>query len=152
MARNRPVQVESLYREIRTVLDQARASAYRAVNAAMVRAYWQVGHLIVEHEQGGRRRAGYGEGVLEDLSRRLTKDFGHGFDVRNLRYMRQFYLAYPASLVDAEEAGSGKRNALRSEFDRESKRTNYRDSGKNSPGRTIGNCSASKMRPRAGGI
>ena len=53
----RVVQVESLYREVRSVLELARASAYRAVNVAMVRAYWQVGRLIVEHEQSGRRRA-----------------------------------------------------------------------------------------------
>ena len=69
---------EPLYREIRAVLESARAGAYRAVNAAMVEAYWQVGRLIVEHEQGGRRRAAYGESVLEDLSRRLTADFGRG--------------------------------------------------------------------------
>ena len=45
---------ESLYRDIRAVLESARSSAYRAVNTAMVQAYWQVGRLIVEHEQGGR--------------------------------------------------------------------------------------------------
>ena len=82
---------EPLYQEIRSVLESARAGAYRAVNAAMVEAYWHVGRLIVEHEQGGRRRAAYGEAVLDDLSRRLTADFGRGFDVTNLRKMRQFY-------------------------------------------------------------
>lgn len=114
MTEKRPAQMESLYRDVRSVLEQARASTYRAVNVAMVRAYWQVGRLIVEHEQGGRRRAAYGEAVLEELSQRLTRDFGRGFDVRNLRYMRQFYLAYPALASEAEDAG--KRNALRSEF------------------------------------
>lgn len=85
------VQVESLYREVRSVLEHARASAYRAVNFAMAHAYWQVGRLIVEYEQGGRRRAGYGEALLEDLSRRLTSEFGRGFDPSNLRYMRLFF-------------------------------------------------------------
>jgi len=47
-----------------------------------------VGRLIVEHEQGGRARAAYGEAVLADLSRRLTAEFGRGFDPSNLRYMR----------------------------------------------------------------
>lgn len=82
---------EPLYREIRVVLESARTGAYRAVNAAMVQAYWQVGRLIVEHEQGGKGRAAYGEAVLEDLSRRLTADFGRGFDPSNLRYMRLFF-------------------------------------------------------------
>lgn len=86
---------EPLYQEIRAVLESARAGAYRAVNAAMVRAYWHVGRLIVEHEQGGRKRAAYGEAVLEDLSHRLTADFGRGFDPSNLRYMRLFFQRFP---------------------------------------------------------
>jgi predicted nuclease of restriction endonuclease-like (RecB) superfamily len=97
---------EPLYREIRTVLESARASAYRAVNTAMVRAYWHVGRLIVEHEQGGRQRATYGEAVLEDLSRRLTADFGRGFDVTNLRKMRQFYRMFEIRDTVRLESGS----------------------------------------------
>jgi predicted nuclease of restriction endonuclease-like (RecB) superfamily len=84
-----------LYQQVRAVLEEARSTAHRAVNTAMVRAYWHVGRLIVEHEQGGRRRAAYGEALLEDLSRRLMADFGRGFTVTNLAYMRQFYLAFP---------------------------------------------------------
>ena len=104
-----------LYREIRTVLDSARAGAYRAVNAVMVEAYWNVGRLIVEHEQGGRTRAAYGQAVLAGLSGRLTTDFGRGFDVRNLRYMRQFYLAFPVHRTLRDKAAAVKnRNALRS--------------------------------------
>jgi hypothetical protein len=86
---------EPLYREIRAVLESARAGAYRAVNSAMVHAYWQVGRLIVEHEQGGRKRAAYGAAVLDDLSLRLTADFGRGFDPSNLRYMRLFFQRFP---------------------------------------------------------
>jgi len=47
--------------------------AYRVVNEAMVHAYWQIGRLIVEHEQGGRKRAAYGEAVLKDLSRSFRR-------------------------------------------------------------------------------
>ena len=63
----------SLYREIRAVLEDARHSAYRVVNFAMVRAYWQIGHLIVEQEQTGQVRAEYGRAVLRGLSDRLGK-------------------------------------------------------------------------------
>ena len=107
---------EPLYREIRAVLESARAGAYRAVNAAMVQAYWNVGRLIVEHEQGGRKRAAYGEAVLDDLSQRLTSDFGKGFTTTNLKYMRSFYLAFPIrhALRD-ESAAAEKVNVLRSE-------------------------------------
>jgi len=119
---------DPLYRDIRAVLDAARASAYRAVNTAMVQAYWQVGRLVVEHEQGGHRRAAYGEAVLADLARRLTADFGRGFDVRSLRYMRQFYLAFPPTEAASQSAGSGtgKRNAVRSELAESAKRNAVR--------------------------
>ncbi len=108
---------DTLYRDIRSVLESARHSAYRAVNAAMVQAYWQVGRLIVEHEQGGRKRAAYGEQVLDDLSQRLTADFGKGFTATNLKYMRSFYMAFPIrhALRD-ESVAAEKMNALRSEL------------------------------------
>ena len=83
---------EPLYREVRAVLDAARAGACRAVNAAMVEAYWQI----------GRRRAAYGQEVPEELSGRLSEDFGRGFDNPQPALMRQFYLAFP------ERPGSGR--------------------------------------------
>lgn len=85
----------NLYGAIRQVLETARRSAYKAVNFAMVQAYWQIGRLIVEDEQKGEVRAEYGKKVLEELARRLTADFGKGFDASNLRYMRLFYQAFP---------------------------------------------------------
>jgi len=105
--------VATLYRAVRTVLDQARASAYRTVNVAMVRAYWQVGWLIVEHEQKGQERATYGEAVLEELSRRLMAEFGRGFDVTNLRKMRQFYRMFEIRDAVRLESGKTKRDAPR---------------------------------------
>jgi predicted nuclease of restriction endonuclease-like (RecB) superfamily len=95
---------DTLYLSIRGVLESARSSAYRAVNAAMVEAYWQVGRLIVEHEQGGEKRAAYGEAVLADLSRRLTAEFGPGYTVTNLKYMRQFYTAFPIGHAVRDES------------------------------------------------
>jgi len=104
---------EPLYREIRAVLESARAGAYRAVNAAMVQAYWHVGRLIVEHEQGGAKRAAYGEAVLDDLSRRLMAEFGRGFDVTNLRKMRQFYRMFEIRDAMRLESDKTKRDAAR---------------------------------------
>jgi predicted nuclease of restriction endonuclease-like (RecB) superfamily len=86
---------QSLYEQVRHVLEESRATAYRAVNYAMVRAYWSVGRLIVEEEQRGKSRAGYGERLIETLADRLAAEFGPGFDGRNLRSMRAFYLAFP---------------------------------------------------------
>ncbi len=81
----------NLYKEIKSILDEARQSAYRAVNFTMVVAYWEIGKLIVEDEQKGKKRAGYGEALLKDLSQKLTKDFVKGFSVQNLENFRKFY-------------------------------------------------------------
>ncbi len=81
-------------RQIASILNAARERAYAAVNFAMVEAYWEIGRSIVE-EQGGKERAEYGEALLQGLAERLTADFGKGFDARELRKMRQFYLSFP---------------------------------------------------------
>jgi len=98
----------SLYAEISAVLEKARSSAYRAINLAMVQAYWRIGYLIVEHEQEGKERAEYGKALLKELSGRLSSEFGKGFDVTNLRKMRQFYLLF--SKRDAVRLKSDKTN------------------------------------------
>ena len=82
------------YESIAEVLRTARSKAYRAVNFVMVEAYWNTGRMIVEEEQQGKERAGYGEGLVRGLSHRLTQDFGRGFGVSNLFAYRQFYLAF----------------------------------------------------------
>jgi hypothetical protein len=61
----------------------------------MVQAYWLIGREIVEVEQHGEKRAGYGARVVEGLAKRLAGRVGKGFSVPNLRNMRQFYLTYP---------------------------------------------------------
>ena len=99
--------VDSLYAEVRNILEQARVSAFRAVNFAMVQAYWQVGRLIVEHEQKGKERAEYGKTVLKTLSHRLTVEFGKGFTLTNLKYMRQFYLAFPKGHALSDQSPHG---------------------------------------------
>jgi predicted nuclease of restriction endonuclease-like (RecB) superfamily len=83
-----------VYTEIRQILEKAREKAYTAVNSAMVDAYWNIGKIIVE-KQGGQERAEYGVGLLENLAVRLTADYGKGFTVTNLKYMRQFYIQFP---------------------------------------------------------
>lgn len=85
----------SFYESVKAVLDKAKQDVYRAINFSMVDAYWHIGCIIVEEEQQGNNRADYGIGLLKDLSRRLTNDFGKGLDERELRRIRQFYLAFP---------------------------------------------------------
>jgi len=96
--------IDTTYQNIRAILEKARSTAYRAVNFAMVQAYWEIGRIIVEEEQKGEERAEYGKALIKELSVRLTRDYGKGFIERNLWYMRDFYLTFP------------KVNALRSEL------------------------------------
>ncbi len=84
-----------LYLGVREVLLAARTTARRAINDAMVQAYWQIGRLIVEDEQGGEKRAEYGKRVLPELAERLTTEFGKGYSVQSLWNYRQFYLCFP---------------------------------------------------------
>jgi predicted nuclease of restriction endonuclease-like (RecB) superfamily len=110
-----------LYAEIKSILDDARKSAYRAVNFAMVLAYWEIGKRIVEEEQKGNKRAGYGEALLKELSEKLTAEFGKGFSVAGLKNYRQFYLAFSqhpkrSALRSESPAMEEKSSALRSEL------------------------------------
>lgn len=76
------------------VLAKARKNAKTAVNLSMVYAYFEIGRMIVEEEQHGANRAAYGKQILKELSAYLTKIYGKGFSVTNLKQMRQFYFAY----------------------------------------------------------
>jgi len=87
--------VVKLYRSVRKVIEQARGFVSIAANTALVRQNWEIGRLIVEDEQGGKRKAEYGKAQIAELSERLTVEYGNGYTATNLRYMRQFYLAFP---------------------------------------------------------
>ena len=86
---------KSLLNNIKILLESSRQQLQQTVNTAMVQTYWHIGRLIVEEEQNGNNRAEYGKQQLLILSEELTKDFGKGFDARNLRNIRQFYRCFP---------------------------------------------------------
>jgi predicted nuclease of restriction endonuclease-like (RecB) superfamily len=95
----RGTSLDALVSRIRSILTEARTDVVRTVNSQMVRAYWLIGREIVEDEQQGKHRAGYGESLVENLSTRLIQDYGKGFTPTNLKYMRLFYLTYPDPLT-----------------------------------------------------
>ncbi len=83
----------NIYENIRNEVEKARQKVYAAVNFAMVETYWNIGKQIYE-AQGENERAEYGKGLLKFLSEKLTEEFGKGFTITNLKYMRQFYIAF----------------------------------------------------------
>ena len=86
---------KSFFKDIRSILADARQKAYGAVNFIMVEAYWKIGRRIVKEEQGGKGRAEYGTYLIKELSRNLGEEFGRGFSVANLKNFRQFYMVFP---------------------------------------------------------
>jgi predicted nuclease of restriction endonuclease-like (RecB) superfamily len=96
---NPPLQqtpdLSALLSSLRGLIQEARRHALRQLDAGQVRTCWEIGRHIVEFEQGGTVRAEYGKRLLETLARDLASEFGRGFDISNLRYMRLFYQAFP---------------------------------------------------------
>ena len=80
-----------LYGSIKQIIENARNNMHREVNRAMVDTYWQIGELLVNEEQQGKQRAEYGKQLIQEISRKLTLEFGKGFSAQNLWNMRQFY-------------------------------------------------------------
>ena len=94
-AHQEPGRHGDLVDEIVNLLEDARRTSARAVNALMTATYWEIGRRIVEYEQKGSSRAEYGQSLLKELAADLTGRYGRGFGWRNLFQMRAFYLAYP---------------------------------------------------------
>ena len=88
-----------VFGDVSKIIDAARESAARSVNAAMTSAYWLIGRRIVEFEQSGAERAEYGAALLERLAADLTGRFGRGFSRQNVQNMRLFYLSYPPEQI-----------------------------------------------------
>ena len=95
-----PVVIPPLYGRVREILEAARSNIARTVNTTQVIANWLVGREIVEEEQQGRKRAGYGAELMADLAARLKLEFGAGYGVDNLEWFRRFYLEYPRLLPE----------------------------------------------------
>lgn len=90
---------EELFERVAEIIESARGHVARTVNSAMVHAYWLIGREIVEVEQHGKERAGYGEELMNRLAERLIARFGKGFGPRTLRRVRLFYLTFPKGSV-----------------------------------------------------
>lgn len=99
-------ETTNLVQQVREIVIAARTLATQSVDTIQVAMNFTIGQRIVEHEQGGDKRAAYGKQTMEHLAQSMTSEFGRGFSKRNLALMRQFYLMYfprvkalPAELV-----------------------------------------------------
>ncbi|MEN9376728.1 MAG: hypothetical protein RL710_1885 [Pseudomonadota bacterium] len=109
-----PDGLVGLLHALRGLIQDGRSRVLRAVDMVQVQTCWEIGRHIVEFEQQGAARAGYGKRLLPRLARELTGEFGKGFDDRNLRNMRAFYVAFPIwNAVRTELSWTHYRNLLR---------------------------------------
>lgn len=90
---------KSFFENVSNVLDKARKNAKTAVNLSMVYAYYEIGKIIVKEEQKGKQRAAYGTQLMNELSAYLTRMYGKGFSVGNLKNIRQFYRVYSTDQI-----------------------------------------------------
>lgn len=81
--------------QIQSIIATAKDRAIRSVDTERVLMYWQIGKIILEEEQQGKERAGYGEFLIKSLSENLQPQFGTGFSIRQLERYRQFYRMFP---------------------------------------------------------
>ena len=96
---NKPNGDESeFYKQVADLLTAARRHAKRQLDNTIVTTYFMVGRMIVEREQQGQKRARYGAKLLKGLSEYLTKQYGKGFSIVNLKNIRKFYQVYAPSI------------------------------------------------------
>lgn len=100
-----------LHDRIRRIIESARSGAARSVNTAQVVSNWLIGREIVEGEQAGRLRAGYGDRLMRSLAERLRVEYGAGYGLSNLKMFKSFYLVY------GDLFGPQKGHALRGLFE-----------------------------------
>lgn len=88
------IEKRDIFVDIKNIIELSRKKVISSINSTMTTTYFLIGKRIVEEEQGGEKRAEYGENLIIKLSEKLTRDYGKGFSKRNLWQMKKFYLSY----------------------------------------------------------
>ncbi len=97
-----PDNEAALYERIRDLVLASRRVVARGIDLVQVHTCFEIGRHVIEHEQQGATRAGYGQTVLKTLAEKLTTEFGRGFSKSNLEYMRRFFLVYQERVLIAQ--------------------------------------------------
>ncbi|MDR0617704.1 MAG: DUF1016 N-terminal domain-containing protein [Endomicrobium sp.] len=87
--------IDDVVSKIRALMASSRKIIFRDINNQSLKTYWQIGQITVEKEQDGKVKSRYGDKLLIELSKKLTKQLGRGFSRSGLANMRLFYLTYP---------------------------------------------------------
>ena len=89
----------NIFDDVSCIIKQATVVAYKSVNVLLIQRNWLLGKRIVEEELSDKRSDNYGKEIIIELSKRLTKEFGKGFERRNIYYFVNFYKNFPNILT-----------------------------------------------------
>lgn len=81
--------------DMRSIIEEYQINAYKTINVILIERNWLLGKRIVEEELKGKKRADYRAGIINSLSKELTKTYGKGFTKTNLYSFSQFYKMFP---------------------------------------------------------
>lgn len=95
---SKSVSKQQLFQSIKQLIQQAQQHVVRNINTTILITYFEIGRMIIEDEQQGNKRASYAKGIISQLSKQLTQEFGRGYSTANLEYMRQFYLLFQSRI------------------------------------------------------
>lgn len=93
-SQEKPMIPTGLVDDVKLIVERGLREAYRSVNTVSIMTYWNVGKRIVEEEQHGESRAEYGTYLIKGLAQIFQPLYGSAYSLRNLQYMRQFYLSF----------------------------------------------------------
>lgn len=88
-------KTDDIVSDMKFIIDSSQKSAYQAINTNLIYRNWLIGYRIAQEELNGDNRAKYGEEVIKNLSKDLTREYGKGFTKSNLYSFYKFYTMYP---------------------------------------------------------
>ena len=84
----------SLFTDIRQIIEQGKHQIAQAVNTGITATYWSIGKRIKE-DILHNKRAEYGKQVLYVLSEELTTEYGKGWSKKQLQHCLYFVETFP---------------------------------------------------------
>ena len=116
------------YKEIKNLIEEKEVNdkvRYLESNKETIKTYYEIGRLLIK-AQGGEEKAKYGDGLIKKWSEKLTKEYGNGYKIANLKNMRKFYIMFRKSYTACSQSNlSWSHYKYLLKFDNENERNYY---------------------------
>lgn len=93
------------YKEIKNLIEEKEVNdkvRYLESNKETIKTYYEIGRLLIE-AQDGEEKAKYGDGLIKKWSSELSREYGKGYNLTNLKNMRQLYLIIKKSRTPCDQ-------------------------------------------------